>query len=68
MGMLGSKGGLHKEQFVFIRESNKVVKALNDSLDLFTVRLRPKNARIALFFKIFLAPLKLPGERDVSAT
>ena len=38
-----------------IRESNNVIKARNEILDLFTVRLKPKNSLITLFFKFSVA-------------
>ena len=43
-----------------INESNNVFWALKEILDLFTVPLRPKNARIALILRVVCTVLRLP--------
>ncbi len=58
--------GVHKgapyRTIGLMSESNNVLNALNDNLDLFMVRFSPKNALIALVLRFSCAIESLPDE------
>ena len=58
--LLGVQIGAPYKITGLISESNSVLNALNDNLERIIVRLKPKNALIALVFSVDWAILKLP--------